>query len=152
MAIAKLDDGTHWAISYDGSSWLPIYVPAPNIKIEHTNVASADSGRTEDGVMHITWVRRDVKKVNLMYNAISGKEKSVMEKLMQGKEFWFLYLDTNHTADPTYTDGDYTMANMATVNSFYGYCGESNYQYYSSVHYASEGGIYTNFSINVIEF
>jgi hypothetical protein len=133
MAIAKLDDGTKWAVSTDGTTWTPIYVPAPNIKIEHTNVASADSGRTEDGVMHITWVRRDVKKVNLVYNAISGNEKETMEALMQGKEFYFRYWD-------------------AGVKEFYGYCGESNYQVYSSVHYANEGGIYTNFSINVIEF
>ena len=134
MAIAKLDDGTHWAVSFDDkATWQPIYVPAPNIKIEHTNVASADSGRTEDGVMHITWVRRDVKKVNLVYNAISGNEKEFMINLMQGKEFWFRYLDT-------------------TVKEFFGYTGENNYAYYSSVHRPEEGGIYTNFSINVIEF
>ena len=132
--IARLDDGTHWAISYDNSTWTPIYVPAPNIKIEHTNVASADSGRTEDGVMHINWVRRDIRKVNLVYNAISGSEKDTMEALMQGKEFYFRFLDGG------------------TVKEFYGYTGESNYQFYSSVHYASEGGIFTNFSINVIEF
>lgn len=149
MAIAKLDDGTHWAISYNGSTWLPIYVPAPNITIEHTNVASADSGRTEDGTMHITWVRRDVRKVNLTYNAISGYEKAVMEALMQGKEFWFRYLDP-HTDSVTYSNGAYSFT-AASVESFYGYTGESKYQEYSSVHRANEGGIYTNFSINVIE-
>lgn len=134
MAIAKLDDGTHWAVSFDNkSTWSPIYIPAPNIKIEHTNVASADSGRTEDGMMHIQWVRRDVKKVNLVYNAISGNEKEYMINLMQGKEFWFRYLDV-------------------TVKEFYGYTGENNYQYYSNTLNASEGGIFTNFSINVIEF
>ena len=132
--IAKLDDGTHWAVSSDGTNWTPIYVPAPNIKIEHTNVASADSGRTEDGVMHINWVRRDVRKVNLIYNAISGNEKDAMETLMQGKEFYFRFLDGG------------------TVREFYGYTGESSYQFYSSAHYTSEGGIFTNFSINVIEF
>ena len=152
MGIARLADVNEWAISYDHSNWLPIYVPAPNLKIEHTNVASADSGRTEDGKMHINWVRRDIRKVNLLYNAISGKEKSVMEALMQGKEFWFRYLDTNHTADPVWNGTDYTLQNMATVKEIYAYTGESNYQYYSSVHYASEGGIFTGFSINVIEF
>lgn len=154
MGIARLADVNEWAISYDHSNWLPIYVPAPNLKIEHTNVASADSGRTEDGVMHINWVRRDIRKVNLLYNAISGKEKSVMEALMQGKEFWFRYLDTNHTADPVWDDNkqDWTLQNMATVKEIYAYTGESNYQYYSNVHFAHEGGIFTGFSINVIEF
>lgn len=133
MAIARLANVNEWAISYDGANWSPIYVPAPNIKIEHTNVASADSGRTEDGRMHINWVRRDVKKVNLVYNAISGLEKEYMVNLMQGKEFYFRYKDV-------------------TVKEFFGYTGENNYQYYSDAHFVSEGGIFTGFSINVIEF
>ena len=155
MAIAKLDSGAHWAVSFDDkATWTPIYVPAPNIKIEHTNVASADSGRTEDGVMHITWVRRDVKKVNLMYNAISGAEKATMEALMQGKEFYFRYYDPHYEGNT-----------LVNVSEFYGYCGESSYQAYAANVYdksdplhpkpllrSEEGGIYTNFSINVIEF
>lgn len=133
MAIAKRDDGSNWAVSFDGgSTWTGIYVPAPNIKYEHTNVASSDSGRTEDGRMHINWVRTDVRKVNLVYNSISGNEKDIMMNLMQGKEFRFRYWDNG-------------------PKEFDGYCGESNYEAYSSVHRANEGGIYTNFSINVIE-
>lgn len=131
MAIAKKDDGNTWAVVIGGTRHA-IYIPAPNLKIEHTNVASADSGRTEDGVMHINWVRRDVKKVNLMYSAISGNEKDEMLNLMQGQEFTFYYWDNG-------------------VKSFDGYTGECNYEAYSSVHRAEEGGIYTNFSINVIE-
>ena len=140
MAIARRASVNEWAVSVDGETWTAIYVPAPNIKIEHTNVASADSGRTEDGKMHINWVRRDVRKVNLVYNAISGVEKAFMESLMQGQEFYFRYLD------PHYENG-----NLVNTSVLYGYTGESNYQYYSNVHYASEGGIFTNFSINVIE-
>lgn len=128
MAIARRDTQGHWMVNGN-----PIFVPAPNVKIEHTNVASADSGRTEDGVMHINWVRRDVKKVYLVYNAISGNEVAEMLGLMQGQEFTFTYWDNG-------------------VKTFYGYCGESNYQAYSNVHYPNEGGLYTNFSINVIEF
>ena len=131
MAIAKLDDGNTWAVVINGTR-SPIYIPAPNLKIEHTNVASADSGRTEDGKMHINWVRPDVKKVYLLYNAISGDEKDYMVNLMQGKEFTLYYWDNG-------------------VKHFDGYVGECSYEAYSSVHYASEGGIYQNFSINVIE-
>lgn len=145
MAIARRASVNEWAVSFDGSNWTAIYVPAPNIKIEHTNVASADSGRTEDGYMHINWVRRDVRKVNLTYSAISGAEKAFMENLMQGKEFYFRYVDPHIEI----VNGTET---LVKVDSFYGYTGESNYQEYSSVHYTSEGGIYTNFSINVIEF
>jgi len=145
MGIAKKAKVGEWAISYDGSNWTPIYVPAPNIKIEHTNVASADSGRTEDGRMHINWVRRDIRKVNLVYNAISGKEKAEMEALMQGKEFYFRYYDP-HMENIQGND------QLVMISEFFGYTGESNYQYYSNVHFANEGGIFTGFSINVIEF
>lgn len=140
MSIARRANVNEWAVSEDGVNWTAIYVPAPNIKIEHTNVASADSGRTEDGYMHINWVRRDVRKVNMTFSAISGAEKAFMESLMQGKEFYFRYVD------PHYEGGT-----LVKVSQFYGYTGESNYQEYSSVHYESEGGIFTNFSINVVE-
>lgn len=144
--IAKKADVSKWAVTYDAPdaqtrNWVPIYVPAPNLKIEHTNVASADSGRTEDGVMHINWVRPDVKKVYLLYNAISGQEKAEMEYLLQGKEFWFRYQDTA------------IVNNLLThTQEIHAYTGESNYESYCPTLHASEGGIYVNFSINVIEF
>lgn len=128
MGIAKLDTQGHWMV--DNSE---IYIPAPNLQIQHTNVASSDSGRTEDGVMHIDWVRRDVRKVNLKYSAITGNEVAYMLNLMQGKEFTFKYYD------------------LGSVQTISAYCGESTYSYYNSSLYASEGGLYTDFSINVIE-
>lgn len=151
MAIARLDSGSNWGVSFDGgSTWHGIYIPAPNIKIEHTNVASSDSGRTEDGVMHINWVRTDVRKVNLLYNSISGNEKyNLMYNIdgsgngLQGREFKFRYLDGLATRS-----GRTVSKGVITIDA---YCGESSYEYYSSVHRPEEGGIYTNFSINVIE-
>lgn len=131
MAIAKLDTQGHWMVEKGGTQH-HIYVPAPNTKIEHTNVASADSGRTEDGVMHINWVRKDVRKVYLVYNAISGNEKDAMVNLMQGEEFTFYYWDNG-------------------VKHFNGYVGECSYEAYSNAQYTNEGGVYTNFTINVIE-
>lgn len=127
MAVATLDTQGYWMV--DSTH---IYVPAPNVKIEHTNVASADSGRTEDGIMHITWVRTDVKKVYLTYNALTGEELHYMLDLMQGQEFTFTYYDNG-------------------VQSFDGYVGDSSYEEYCSTIYESEGGLYRNFSINVIE-
>lgn len=127
MGVAVLDTQGNWMV---GDSH--IYIPAPNTKVEHTNVASSDSGRTEDGVMHINWVRRDVKKVYLVYNAITGDEKDYMVNLMQGKEFTFKYWDNG-------------------MKTFHGYCGECSYEEYCSELHSSEGGLYQNFVINVIE-
>ena len=128
MGIAKLDTQGRWMVDNN-----EIYIPSARVKIQHTNVASADSGRTEDGVMHIDWVRRDVVKVNLTYSTITGNEAAYMLNLMQGKEFQFKYYD---------------LGQIKTINA---YCGESTYEKYTETLYASEGGMYTDFQINVIE-
>ena len=108
-----------------------IYVPQ-GFKVEHTNVASSDSGRTEDGVMHITWVRRDIRKCYFTFNVLTGNEWTYMRNLMQGKEFTLTYYD----------NGIQTMS---------GYCGECNYEVYCETIRESEGGLYRNISINVEE-
>lgn len=128
MGVAIIDTEGHWMVNSSH-----IYIPAPDIQIQHTNVAGKESGRTEDGVMHIDWVRRDIVKVNLVYNAITGNEIAYMLGLMQGQEFDFTYLD------------------FGTTHTISAYCGECNYQAYSSELYPSEGGLYTSFQINVIE-
>lgn len=126
MAIAKLDTQGYWMV---GDSH--IYVPATPCKVEHSNVAGNSTGRDETGVMHIDWVRRDVRKVYLTYKAISAAEVAYMENLMQGKEFAF-----------TFRDG-------GTTQTMQAYVGESSYEFYS---YADGvGEFYTNFSMNVIE-
>ena len=126
MAIAKLDTLGYWMV---GNSH--IYVPASPCKVEHSNVAGNSTGRDEEGVMHIDWARRDVRKVFLTYTAISASEVAYMENLMQGKEFTFTFRDKGTTQ---------------TMNA---YVGESSYEFYS---YADGvGEFYTNFSMNVIE-
>lgn len=126
MAVGILDTKNHWMV---GTSH--IYVPQ-GFKVEHTNVASADSGRTEDGVMHITWVRRDIRKCYFTFNVLTGNEWSYMLNLMQGKEFTLTYYDNG----------------VKTMN---GYCGECNYEVYAETIREDEGGLYRNISINVEE-
>lgn len=125
MTINKLDDNGYWAV--DG---VPIYVPATPCKIDHSNIAGSSTGRDESGVMHIDWVRRDVRKVYLTYGALTGAELDYLLSLMQGKEFSFTFLD-----------GD-------DVRTMQAYVGESSYESYS---YALGDRIYTKFSMNVIE-
>lgn len=112
-----------------------INIPQPqSVSIEHTNVASEDSGRAEDGIMKITWVRTDVRKVSMKWNALTGNEVAFIRNLMQGKEYVF-----------TYWDGG-----TQTMNA---YTGDSDYDIYSynSRLYGDDGGLYTNFSIDAVE-
>jgi len=125
MTINKLDTNGWWVV--DGT---PIYTPSTPCKVEHSNIAGSSTGRDESGVMHIDWVRRDVRKVFYTLKAVTKSELAYLMNLMQGKEFTFTFRDQGQTL------------------TMQAYCGESSYQFYS---YAIGDEIYTDFSINVIE-
>ena len=123
--MAKLDTAGEWMVN---SSHL--YVPSNGIKVEHTNLAGSSSGRTEDGVMHVDWVRRDIRKVNLRWKVLTGTELNYILGLMQGKEFTLTFKDRGQ------------------VQKISAYSSESSYTYYSA---ALGEDIYTDVSINAIE-
>ena len=127
LSINKLDTDGFWMV---GDSHL--YIPSTPCKVEHSNVVGSNSGRDETGYMHIDWVRRDVRKVFLHYNAITETELTYLMGLMQGKEFTFKFKD------------------QGSVKTISAYVGESNYQFYSYSNLYDEG-VYVDFSINVIE-
>lgn len=127
LHINKLDTAGKWMVDSD-----EIYIPSTPCKVEHSNVTGESTGRDETGIMHIDWVRTDVRKVYLHYNAITETELSYMMSRMQGKEFSFKFLD------------------QGSVQTMSAYVGESSYEFYSySTLYAE--GVYKNFEIHVIE-
>ena len=123
--MAKLDTTGTWKI--DNS---PLYVPSAGIQVSHTNLAGSSSGRTEDGIMHIDWIRRDIRKVHLQWKVLTGTELEYILGLMQGKEFTLTFKDRGK---------------VQTMNA---YSSESSYTYYSA---ALGEDIYTDVSINAIE-
>ena len=127
MNINRLDTNGYWKV---GST--NIYVPSTPCKVKHSNITGSSTGRSEDGVMRIDWIRRDVRKVYLQYKAMTATELSTLMGLMQGKEFTFTFRDQGATK---------TMS---------AYVGESSYEFYS---YSSVFGepIYVNVEIPVIE-
>ena len=123
--MAKLDTKGEWKINDN-----PLYIPSAGIQVEHTNLAGSSSGRTEDGIMHIDWIRRDIRKVNLQWKVLSASELNYILDLMQGKEFTLTFKDRGK---------------VQTMNA---YSSESSYTYYSA---ALGEDIYTDISINAIE-
>ena len=123
--MAKLDTTGTWKVNSS-----PLYIPSAGIRVEHTNLAGSSSGRTEDGVMHIEWVRRDIRKVNLQWKVLTGSELNYILGLMQGKEFTLTFKD------------------RGMVQTMSAYSSESSYTYYSA---ALGEDIYTDISINAIE-
>lgn len=123
--MAKLDTAGEWMV---GNS--PLYIPSAGIQVEHTNLAGSSSGRTEDGIMHIDWIRRDIRKVHLRWSVLTASELNYVLSLMQGKEFVLTFKD------------------RGTVQRMNAYSSESSYTYYSA---ALGEDIYTDVSINAIE-
>ena len=123
--MAKLDTAGEWMVNSNH-----LYIPSNGIRVEHTNLAGSSSGRTEDGIMHIDWVRRDIRKVNLQWKVLTASELKYILGLMQGKEFTLTFKD------------------QGIVQTMYAYSSESSYTYYSA---ALGEDIYTDVSINAIE-
>lgn len=123
--MAKLDTAGEWMVN--GSH---LYIPSAGIKVDHTNLAGSSSGRTEDGVMHIDWIRRDIRKVYLQWKVLTASEMDYILGLMQGKEFTLTFKDRGR------------------VQTMSAYSSESSYTYYSA---AFGEDIYTDVSINAIE-
>ena len=123
--MAKLDTAGEWKVNSS-----PLYVPSAGIRVEHSNLAGSSSGRTEDGIMHIDWVRRDIRKVNLQWKVLTGTELNYILGLMQGKEFTLTFKD------------------RGIVQTMSAYSSESSYTYYSA---ALGEDLYTDISINAIE-
>ena len=120
-----LDTKGEWMVNNS-----PLYIPSNGIQIEHTNLAGSSSGRTEDGIMHIEWIRRDIRKVCLRWKVMTASQLDYILGLMQGKEFALTFKDRGR---------------VYTMNA---YSAESSYTYYSA---ALGEDIYTDISINAIE-
>ena len=123
--MAKLDTKNEWMVNGNH-----LYIPSAGIQVEHTNLAGSSSGRTEDGVMHIDWIRRDIRKVHLRWSVFTARELDYILGLMQGKEFVLTFKD------------------RGVVQTMNAYSSESTYTYYSA---AFDNDLYTDVSINAIE-
>jgi hypothetical protein len=123
--MAKLDTTGAWKVNDK-----PLYTPSAGISVEHTNLAGSSSGRTEDGVMHIDWIRRDIRKVHLRWSVLTASELDYVLGLMQGKEFTLTFKD------------------RGKVQTMKAYSSERSYTYYSA---ALGNDLYTDVSINAIE-
>jgi hypothetical protein len=137
MGIAKLDTAGHWGIGVAGTNSLTahIYIPQKS-KIDHTNYAGPDTGRTADGVTHIDWIRTDVRRVHMEWDVMTGNEIAYMINLMQGKIYEFFYIE------------------FGTVQHFTAYTGDCDFEKYIdnvSSRYSAEGGMYRSFSIDAVE-
>lgn len=128
FTVNPVDTKGEWMV---GNVHLPI--PSINTKVEHENVVGSESERTEDGLAHIDWVRRDVRKVYLKWSAMSESEVDLIVELLQGNEFVFTFKDRGKV---------YTMN---------GYVGKCSYTLLTDNYMGLGVGLYTDVSANVVE-
>lgn len=128
LSINQIDRRGEWMVDTHH-----LYIPSYKVKINHENVAGSDSGRTQDGKMHIDWVRRDVYKVEFKWSAMSQSELSNIISWMQGKEFNLTFMD------------------VGVKKTIRAYSSNCNYTMLTQDYQGTGEALYTDISINAIE-
>lgn len=103
-----------------------------SLKVNWESLQADDSGRTDDGVMHITWVMRKVRKLEISLPPCTSQKISQLFSLVQGNEYNITYFDP--LENQTKTIKVYTSNSSADC--------------YSGV---LKGGIWQNAAFNAIE-
>lgn len=75
---------------------------AKELNTSYESLASDDSGRTLDGVMHIYWVRRRVRKISIEMPPTADKAMiAALLASVQGQEYQLTYWDALENAEKT---------------------------------------------------
>lgn len=69
----------------------PILEPHLQVSESAEGVLDESSGTTDDGVMHVRWLRDPIHKFTLQYNLMTPSEYEDMKRLVLGKTFTFTY-------------------------------------------------------------
>lgn len=64
-----------------------------NVTVQFDSLADENSGRTADGVMHINWIWRNIRKVTVELPPLSQSELGDIFSEVQGQEYDLTYLD-----------------------------------------------------------
>ena len=128
MGIRRICTSGRWAIN-----GTPIYVPDTDPEYGLHPIYSSDSGRLESGDM---WKRRvgTKRSVTLKYKYITGAEKKRLIALTLNEDFSLTYFDDDE---------------IQTISS--AYVGDITYKGYNSRMHAEDGGVYTDFALDIVE-
>ena len=75
---------------------------AKSIAVNYESLASDESGRTDDGAMHIYWVYRKLRKIEIELPPTSDRTQlSNLLALVQGQEYYITYWDPLTNAERT---------------------------------------------------
>lgn len=66
---------------------------AKSLVVGFESLAGPNSGRTDDGIMHIDWVFRKIRKIEIEMPPMTAAEVSQLLSLVQGQEYEIIYFD-----------------------------------------------------------
>lgn len=72
-----------------------------NLKVTYDSLATEKSGRSDDGEMHITWVRTCITKLEITMPPLTMSEVSSLLNKVQGKVYSITYHDPRTNAEKT---------------------------------------------------
>ena len=76
---------------------------AKSIKVDLESLASEDSGRTDDGVMHINWILKKIRKVQIELPPSAADVFAPLLSAVQGQTYSLTYFDPLANAEKTIT-------------------------------------------------
>ena len=76
---------------------------AKSIKVDLESLVSEDSGRTDDGVMHINWVLKKIRKVFIEMPPSITADIAPLLSAVQGQTYSLTYFDPLDNAEKTIT-------------------------------------------------
>ena len=76
---------------------------AQSIKVNLESLASEDSGRTDDGVMHINWVLKKLRKVEIQVAPSTPADIAPLLSAVQASTYSLTYFDPLANAEKTIT-------------------------------------------------
>ena len=83
-------DKTNFSIA-STKTGTPFEVPSrliKSIKQDNESLASEDSGRSDNGVMHIGWIKRNLRKWEVELVPCSAADVNSVLSRIQGKEYY----------------------------------------------------------------
>lgn len=105
---------------------------AQKMKYNWESIAAEDSGRTLDGVMHIYWVLRKIRKIEIVMPPCDSATISRLIGLVQGKEYNLTYWDPE----------------IQSTRTIYCYTSNANGDLYSGI---VHNGLWQGFEFHAIE-
>lgn len=72
-----------------------------SIKTSYDSLQSSDTGRTDDGVLHITWVRTKITKLEIEMPPMTPAEATALLTAVQGQEYSITYWDISTNTERT---------------------------------------------------